>query len=98
MYADNVTDSMREAIEETERRRAKQIAYNTERGIDPQPLRKKIADILDQVYREAEDTESVEVGGSGRNSSRGRRAPGRSRRFGHHRGPRRHLDAEGRTG
>ena len=76
MYADNVTDSMREAIEETERRRAKQIAYNTERGIDPQPLRKKIADILDQVYREADDTESVEVGGSGRNSSRGRRAPG----------------------
>ena len=76
MYADNVTDSMREAIEETERRRAKQIAYNTERGIDPQPLRKKIADILDQVYREADDTESVDVGGSGRNSSRGRRAQG----------------------
>ncbi len=76
MYADKITDSMREAIDETERRRAKQIAYNTERGIDPQPLRKKIADILDQVYREAEDTESVEVGGSGRNASRGRRAQG----------------------
>ncbi|MCS3879435.1 excinuclease ABC subunit B [Gordonia amarae] len=74
MYADKITDSMRNAIDETERRREKQIAYNTEHGIDPQPLRKKIADILDQVYREADDT--VEVGGSGRNASRGRRAQG----------------------
>ncbi|MGV0603917.1 excinuclease ABC subunit UvrB [Mycolicibacterium sp. XJ1904] len=73
MYADNITDSMREAIDETERRRAKQIAYNEAHGIDPKPLRKKIADILDQVYREADD---VEVGGSGRNASRGRRAQG----------------------
>jgi excinuclease ABC subunit B len=73
MYADNITDSMREAIDETERRRAKQVAYNKEHGIDPTPLRKKIADILDQVYREADD---VEVGGSGRNASRGRRAQG----------------------
>jgi len=83
MYADNITDSMKEAIDETERRRAKQIAYNTERGLDPQPLRKKIADILDQVYREAEDTEIAEVvpiGGSGRNASRGRRAPGEAGR------------------
>ncbi|MFL0288942.1 excinuclease ABC subunit UvrB [Mycobacterium sp. SMC-21] len=76
MYADKITDSMQAAIEETERRRAKQIAYNEANGIDPQPLRKKIADILDQVYREAEDTETVEIGGSGRNASRGRRAQG----------------------
>lgn len=76
MYADKITDSMREAIDETERRRAKQIAYNEANGIDPQPLRKKIADILDQVYREADDTAVVEVGGSGRNASRGRRAQG----------------------
>jgi excinuclease ABC subunit B len=79
MYADTMTDSMKEAIDETERRRAKQIAYNEANGIDPQPLRKKIADILDQVYREAADTDAtgaVQVGGSGRNASRGRRAQG----------------------
>ena len=73
MYADKITDSMRAAIDETDRRRAKQVAYNEEHGIDPKPLRRKIADILDQVYREADD---VEVGGSGRNASRGRRAQG----------------------
>ncbi len=78
MYADRITDSMKHAIDETNRRRAKQIAYNEERGLDPQPLRKKIADILDRVYNEAEDsgTEAVPIGGSGRNASRGRRAAG----------------------
>ena len=79
MYADKLTDSMKQAIDETDRRRAKQIAYNEERGIDPQPLRKKIADILDQVYSEADDTEAGERSGSadpGAMSSRGRRAQG----------------------
>jgi excinuclease ABC subunit B len=72
MYADTVTPSMRKAIDETNRRRAKQIAYNRERGIDPQPLRKKIVDILDGIYREAADTSTELVGGSGRQQSRGK--------------------------
>jgi excinuclease ABC subunit B len=56
MYADRITDSMQRAIEETDRRREKQVAYNTEHGIDPQPLRKKIADITEALAREGADT------------------------------------------
>ncbi len=72
MYADRITASMATAIEETNRRREKQVAYNTEMGLDPQPLRKKINDILERVYAEAED--QIALGGSGRNMSRGRKA------------------------
>jgi len=56
MYADKITDSMARAIDETNRRREKQVAYNVANGIDPQPLRKKIADITDQIMREEQDT------------------------------------------
>ncbi|MFW6187211.1 MAG: excinuclease ABC subunit UvrB, partial [Actinomycetota bacterium] len=59
MYADRITDSMATAIEETNRRREIQVAYNTEHGIDPQPLRKRIADITDQLQREEEDTREL---------------------------------------
>jgi len=59
MYADKITPSMRNALDETDRRRAKQVAYNLERGLDPQPLRKKIADITDLLAREDADTETL---------------------------------------
>jgi excinuclease ABC subunit B len=59
MYADNVTKSMQFAIDETNRRRAKQVAYNTEKGIDPTPLRKKIADITDLIAKEIDDTDDL---------------------------------------
>jgi excinuclease ABC subunit B len=68
MYADTVTPSMRQAIDETNRRRAKQVAYNDAHGVDPQPLRKRIADILDEVYRSDTDL----IGGAGRQQSRGK--------------------------
>lgn len=59
MYADNMTKSMVAAIDETNRRREKQVAYNTANGIDPTPLRKKIADITDLIAKEIEDTEET---------------------------------------
>jgi len=70
MYADVLTDSMKRAIDETERRREKQIAYNLEKGVDPQPLRKKIADITDALERENADTAALLSGrGDGRKKS-----------------------------
>jgi excinuclease ABC subunit B len=69
MYADVLTDSMKIAIEETNRRREKQVAYNLERGVDPQPLRKKIADITDTLNREDADTAELLAGRDGRRRS-----------------------------
>lgn len=63
MYADAVSDAMREAIDETERRRQKQISYNKAHGIDPQPLRKKISDVTDMLARE--DIDTAELLGTG---------------------------------
>ena len=71
MYADTVTPSMRSAIDETNRRRQKQVAYNSEHGLDPTPLRKRISDITELLAREDADTEAL-VGGSGRAQSRGK--------------------------
>jgi excinuclease ABC subunit B len=79
MYADTVTPSMRKAIEETDRRREKQIEFNTANGIDPTPLRKRIADILGDIIRSDEDL----IGGSGRAQSRGKTpVPGMASRAG----------------
>ncbi|MCF8534787.1 MAG: excinuclease ABC subunit UvrB [Candidatus Nanopelagicaceae bacterium] len=63
MYADNITKSMAKAIDETNRRRAKQVAYNLERGVDPQPLRKKISDITDLIVKEGEDSDLLLASG-----------------------------------
>ncbi len=80
MYADKITNAMQHAIDETNRRREKQVAYNTAHGVDPQPLRKKIADILDAIVREDADTAEL-LGGAGRQQSRGKSpVPGLSSR------------------
>jgi excinuclease ABC subunit B len=71
MYADVITPSMAKAIDETNRRRAKQVAYNTANGVDPTPLRKRIGDITDLIAREDADTAAL-LGGSGRTQSRGK--------------------------
>ena len=71
MYAVEVWQWMQRAIEETNRRREKQVAYNKANGVDPQPLRKRIADILDQLVREDAETEQL-IGGAGRQQSRGK--------------------------
>jgi excinuclease ABC subunit B len=83
MYADKVTPSMAQAIDETNRRREKQVAYNTERGVDPAPLRKRIADITDLIAREDEDTEQL-LGGGGRQRSRGKAPVSEMRAHGAH--------------
>ena len=69
MYADNMTASMAKAIDETNRRRAKQVAYNLERGVDPQPLRKKISDITDLIAQESDDTDDIMATLRGKKSS-----------------------------
>ena len=69
MYADNITASMAKAIDETNRRRAKQVAYNLERGADPQPLRKKISDITDLIVQESDDTDDIMATLKGKKSS-----------------------------
>lgn len=69
MYADNMTASMTKAIDETNRRRAKQVAYNLERGVDPQPLRKKISDITDLIAQESDDTDDIMATLKGKKSS-----------------------------
>ncbi|RSS79126.1 excinuclease ABC subunit UvrB [Streptomyces sp. WAC06614] len=73
MYADKITPAMEKAIEETNRRRDKQIAYNKANGIDPQPLRKKINDIVATIAREEVDTEQL-LGSGYRQSKDGKGA------------------------
>ena len=77
MYADKITPSMEKAIDETNRRREKQVAYNKAAGVDPQPLRKKIADITEMLAREDESTEELLAtwNGTGARGNRSKKAP-----------------------
>jgi excinuclease ABC subunit B len=80
MYADRITASMEKAIDETNRRRAKQVAYNVDHGVDPQPLRKKIADITEMLAREDESTqELLATWGQGKGKQKVAPVPGLSR-------------------
>jgi excinuclease ABC subunit B len=87
MYADSITPSMQHAIDETNRRRAKQVAYNEANGVDPQPLRKKIADITEMLAREDESTEEL-LKTWQRGDPKGKKAPvpGLSKLTGQHTG------------
>ena len=77
MYADKITPSMEKAIDETNRRREKQVAYNKAAGVDPQPLRKKIADITEMLAREDETTEELLAtwNGTGARGNRSKKSP-----------------------
>ena len=77
MYADRMTPSMESAIDETNRRRAKQVAYNVAHGVDPQPLRKKIADITEMLAREDENTQELlqTWQGTGARGDKSKKAP-----------------------
>ncbi|MDP9805496.1 excinuclease ABC subunit B [Trueperella bonasi] len=75
MYADEITANMKEAIDETNRRRDKQLAYNRKHGIDPTPLRKKISDVTDMLAREDVDTQQLLDGGYRKETSMSERLP-----------------------
>ena len=104
MYADVLTDSMKTAIDETTRRRDRQLEYNQVNGIDPQPLRKRIADITEVLAREEADTAALlrrsrrpEEGARAEPAARGHRGGGRERPRGAHPRPQRPDARSGRA-